>query len=89
MMHEGEVGKGQRLMQELHCLGHLNLELNEIILSLNAKLANQRLKTAEAMALAKLSLVEASLPSEKFVTARSIGEGMDSEECIVSNCDIE
>lgn len=74
-MHEGELIKGQRMIQELQAQGDLTLELNEIILALNAKLTNQRLRMAEAMTLAKLSLSEQPISSEKFVTARSIGDG--------------
>lgn len=57
-MHEGELMKGQRIMHELHSQRDLTNELNEIIISLNAKLTNQRLSMTEAMALAKLSLPE-------------------------------
>ncbi len=81
--------KGQRLIQELHCLGHLNHDLNETILVLNARLTNQRFKMTEAMALAKLSLREVRFPSEKFVTANSIAEGMESEGVLVEDGDIE
>jgi hypothetical protein len=73
-MHADEQQKGLRVLQELHGMGELNNDLNEAVFALTAKLCNQKIKMMQAMSLAKVCISDTSIRSEKFVTARSIGE---------------